>query len=143
MIEPPSMDALGGLESELPAAYAGFRATRYQVAAEDLRAGSTGTPSPVAFVVFPSYCAGSETFVRPISRGAALVRLVGQTFNMSRMGKLGFETLADMLRGAECFELPIGDLHQAIGAVRGLFERDDGIVILKRRQGSARWFRRA
>lgn len=125
MIERPSMDVLDGLASELPAAYEGFRATRYQVSSEDLRPGSKGTPSPVAFVAFPSFHAGLETRLRPISRAAAMIRLAGQAFNMLTMGKAAIETFADVIRGAECFELPMGDLHQAIGEIRGLFEPGD------------------
>ena len=108
MIERPSMDLLDGLASELPVAYERFRASRYQVSPDDLRAGSRGIPSPVAFIAFPSYRAGSVTGLRPISRSSALIRLAEQTFNMPRSGSRGVRTLADVVQRAECFELSIG-----------------------------------
>ena len=136
MIEPASMEVLNGLESELPVIYRRFRGRRYPVAADDLRMGATGEACPVAYVVFPAYRAGSVTGLQPVSRASALIRLAEQTFNMSRLGKLGIQTLADVLEGAECFELPIGDLQQAIREVRGLFERGYRPVTDRARPGT-------
>jgi hypothetical protein len=123
LIEPPSMAVLTGLLAELPVECERFRHRRYQVTAEDLRPDSTGVPCPVGFVVLPAYRPRSATQVRPVSRAKALMRLGEQTFNRARIGRAGIGTLADVVAGAECFELPIGDLDEAILAVRSLFSR--------------------
>jgi hypothetical protein len=123
LIEPPSMAVLSGLLSELPPEHEQYRHLRYQVTAEDLRQGSTGGPCPVGFVVLPAYRSGSVTGLLPISRAAALMRLGEQAFNRARIGNAGIETLARVVASAECFELPIGDLPQAISAVQSLFAR--------------------
>ncbi len=122
LIEPTSMPVLDGLASDLPFFYEGFRGLRYHVAAEDLRAGAIGAPGPIAFVVFPAYRPGSDTELRPMSRAAALIRIAEQSFNQPVMGRLGARTLFDVVGRAQCFDLPIDDLGDAIRAVRGLFE---------------------
>jgi len=130
LIEPPSMAVLTGLLPELPARCERFRHRRYQVTAQDLRPDSTGDPCPVGFVVFPAYRPGSVTHMRAISRATALMRLGEQTFHRARIARAGIKTLADVVAGAECFELPIGDLHEAILAVQSLFVRSaDGATI--------------
>ena len=123
LIEPPSMAVLAGVLPELPPECERFRHRRYQVTAEDLRPDSTGDSCPVGLIVFPAYRAGSATQVRPVSRTTALMRLGEQTFNRARIGSAGIGALADVVAGAECFELPIGDLHEAVLAVRSLFTR--------------------
>jgi hypothetical protein len=123
LIEPPSMAVLPGLLSELPSEHETFRHIRYQVSAEDLRRGSTGAPCPISYVVLPAYRSGSATRLRPVSRAAALMRLWEQTFNRARMGGTGITTLAEVVGGAECFELPIGDLQEAVRAIQSLFAR--------------------
>jgi hypothetical protein len=123
LVEPSSMAVLPGLVSDLPLLYERFRGVRYHVAAEDLRTGAIGSPCPVAFVVLPAYRPGSETRLRPLSRASALIRIAGQLFNRARLDEPGIQALAEVVRRAECFELPIGDLGDAIGEVQGLFER--------------------
>lgn len=122
LIEPSSMAVLSGLVSDLPAIYERFRGVRFHVAAEDLRTGATGSPCPVGYVVFPAYRAGSETRLHSISRAEAVIRIADQMFNRPEMGTLGIRSLAAVVGGAQCFELPIGDLGDAIREVRGLFE---------------------
>jgi hypothetical protein len=85
--------------------------------------GATGGPCSVGYVVLPAYHAASVTRLRPISRATALMRLGEQTFNRARMGGAGIVALARVVSGAECFELPIADLHEAIRAIEGLFAR--------------------
>jgi hypothetical protein len=140
LIERGSMAVLDGLASDLPAMYGRFRGVRYQVAAEDLRTGAEGSPCPIAYAVLPRYREGSATRLQPISRATALMRVWDQTFNRSGIGTFGIRTLANVLRGAECFELPIGDLHEAIQEIRSLFEpsRDARSDITARPYASSR-----
>src|SRR4029453_6827729 len=88
----------------------------------------------------PSSRPGAATQVRPVSRATALMRLGEQTFNRARIGRAGIETLADVVAGAQGFELPIGDFHKAILAVRSLFSRSaEGVTSdeARRRRGTA------
>src|SRR5204862_6200372 len=97
------------------------RPVRYEVPAEDRRRGCIGVPCPIRYVVLPEYDLGSMTRLRPVSRATALMRLGEQTFDRAQVGGGGITMLADVVGGAECFELPIGDLQEAIQAVRSLF----------------------
>jgi hypothetical protein len=76
----------------------------------------------VAFVVVPYYDEASDTRLESMSRSDALCALVQQNFNLDRFGARGFRLLADVVRGAECFRLTVGDLGAAVEAVEGLFD---------------------
>jgi hypothetical protein len=121
MIEPGSMDVLDGLEARLPAAYEGFRYVRHHVAPDDLRPGALGSPCPIRSLVIPSYRADGPTALAPIHRAEALELLARQTFNFGRLGRLGFETLAAVVRAADCYTLAISDLARAIASVGALY----------------------
>jgi hypothetical protein len=70
----------------------------------------------------PTYRPGSATRLRPMSRATAMIRLAEQTFNRRRMGTRGITTLGHVVAEAECYELTVGDLGEAIAAIRGAFE---------------------
>jgi hypothetical protein len=122
LMDPTSVDLLG-LGTELPAAYEAFRNVRHHLVAEDLRPGCMGFQATVGYVVTPSVVERSRTTLEPVNRAEALALLVDQCFNLRRIGARGFEALADVVRGAECHRLTMGDLPSAVRAVQGLFDR--------------------
>ena len=77
-------------------------------------------PALPAWVVFPKFAAGSASELRPVSRAQALLRAGDEAFNYSMLGSSGFETLANAIDGCTCFNLPFGDLHEALALLDGL-----------------------
>ena len=81
-----------------------------------------GGPVPVRYVVVPSYAPGVETALTPIARSEALQCLVQQSFNLGAQGTQGMEQVVQLLRGAACFALSVGDLERAVRLLRELIE---------------------
>jgi hypothetical protein len=77
-------------------------------------------PVPVRYVLFPRYVAGAETRLEPLPRPAALANLLAQSFSAKQHGARAIAQTVEMLRGADCYALTIGDLRQAVGQVRAL-----------------------
>lgn len=121
MLSDTSMAALPGLAESLPASYEAFRRLDHHLTADDLRPGALGSPSRVAFVVFPSYAPGRTTELVPLARSEALMEMIRGTFNLPRVGGKGVDTLGRVVRAADCYRLHIGALEPAIGLIRELF----------------------
>lgn len=124
MLSDTSMAALPGLADSLPASYEAFRRLDHHLTADDLRPGALGSPTRVAFVVFPAYAPGRTTELVPLARSEALMEMLRGTFNLQRVGGSGVETLGRVVRAADCYRLHIGALDPAVGLIRGLFARD-------------------
>lgn len=77
-------------------------------------------PAKMAWLVFPRFTAEVATSLRPISRAQALLRAGHEAFNYSMLGSVGFETLAGVIDGTACFDLPFGDLDEAIARLEEL-----------------------
>lgn len=77
-------------------------------------------PAVAAWLVFPWFGAGYETTLQPISRAKALLRAGQEAFNYSMLGAVGFETLADVVDGMACYDLPFSDLDAALEALEAL-----------------------
>jgi hypothetical protein len=71
-------------------------------------------PVPVRFVVLPRYAGHGRTTLTPIPRSAALQRLLEQSFSVRTHGAPGIGAIAEMLRGAACYALTVGDLSEAV-----------------------------
>lgn len=83
----------------------------------DFGAHSVGDPSPIRFIIFPRYAAGSVPRLRKMSPAAAAFELARHSMNRSTFGKRALPILADVVRGAECFDLQSGALEDACGIV--------------------------
>lgn len=81
--------------------------------AETVRADSLGVACPLRWVVFPTYAAGAEPELTPISRGEAAFALHEVCFNLNQCERLGLDVLAEAVRGARCFRLRTGDLTRS------------------------------
>jgi HprK-related kinase A len=66
------------------------------------------------WVVLPRYEAGAATQLTPLSKAQAVVRLVENAFNINVHGVRGFERLADLVDGCECFEFRYSRLDEAV-----------------------------
>ena len=71
-------------------------------------------------MAFPAYRAGGPTHAASIAPAAALVVLVGHCTNLPVHGQAGLETLADIVGRAPAYELAMGGLDEAVGAVDAL-----------------------
>lgn len=65
-------------------------------------------------VVTPRYVQGSTTALTPISRGTMLMRLVECTFDFTSQPRGNLDVLAALVQRAACYDLTIGDLHEAV-----------------------------
>ena len=120
VMEPPSLDVMPGLRDGLPASYEQFTLPRVHLVADDLRPGSAGGPCRIRYVIAPRYETGSETALVPVSCAEGLVLLAENCFNLHSVGGGALLVLAGLVRGAECYRLPIGDLGTAIGSILDL-----------------------
>ncbi|MDQ6674607.1 MAG: sortase [Chloroflexota bacterium] len=80
-------------------------------------------PVPVRFVILPHYADAAVTRLEPIARSEGLERLMQQSFSLSAHGVPGMRAVVEMLAGAECYALTIGNLHEAVALVRTLAHR--------------------
>ena len=115
-MEAPSLDAVG-IRSEVVDPDAERRA-QYHVVPAQLRGDAVGAPCRVRFVIFPSYRPGSTVALKPMSRAEAVVVLAENSFNLARFGADGVRLVADVVRGAECYRLSMGDLDEAVRCLR-------------------------
>jgi hypothetical protein len=72
------------------------------------------------WVVFPHYSAGEPTTLTPETKGKAFMRLAGHSFNYHVLGRLGFDTLGDLMDDATPFDLTYSDLDDAVSCLEML-----------------------
>ncbi|MGH9291702.1 MAG: hypothetical protein ACRD0B_00300 [Acidimicrobiales bacterium] len=102
----------GRLSPELDERASGKR----QVHPASLRPDPIGTPVPVAGVIFPRYEPGSETALEPISRAAAVVEMIANSFNFAKVGGGALQLLADTMENGFAYRMRVGRLSDAIAA---------------------------
>lgn len=122
--EEPSMEVIPELQGTLPPQMEWGSRIRYHIRPEDLRPDPVSGPVPIRFVVSPRYVAGSTTQLMPISRAEAVVMLAENCFNFDAFKGQALETLARVVEGAETYVLRIGNLEEAVAAVRDLVDRE-------------------
>jgi hypothetical protein len=71
-------------------------------------------PAAARWIVFPHYTAGEPTTLTPETKGKAFMRLAGHSFNYHVLGRLGFDTLGDLMDDATPFDLTYSDLDDAV-----------------------------
>jgi HprK-related kinase A len=71
-------------------------------------------PAVPRWIVFPRFEGGAAAELRRVSRADALLRVGREAFNYSLLGAAGFETLADLVEGCDCYELTFGELGEAL-----------------------------
>jgi hypothetical protein len=119
-IEPASLAVIPGLDGRLRTGRE-FVGSWYHTSPDDLRPGSIGEPCAVRLVAFPIYVEGAATELTPMTRSEALAHLIANSFNFERFGGRGLGILRDVVAGADCYRLSMGDLDAAVAAILGVF----------------------
>jgi hypothetical protein len=123
-LERPSMNAVFGPE-EPPLRWQTGR--QFQVRPADLRARAIGRACPVRYIVAPSYQAGAETALIPMTRAEAVVMMAQHAFHFDRFGGRGIELLGRVVAGAACYRAQVGDLDDAVRLIKR--EVDKGLEV--------------
>ena len=121
-LDPGSWALFPELEPDEPFPTDGYKESQWQVPPAAIRADAVGTQCPIGFVAFPVYKPGATTRLIPLTRGEALVELAKNTFRFDAEGRPTLAVLAEVVRGAEVYRLPNGDLTEAVAAVTRLFD---------------------
>jgi HprK-related kinase A len=74
------------------------------------RARETAAPG---WIVLPSYQAGVDARLTPLSKARGLMKMAENAFNYSVHGRCGFELLARFVDACGCYEFAYGDLGEA------------------------------
>lgn len=123
--EPPTLQLFPEVRRSLPPDCRVEGRSHYQVSPDDLRPGAVGGPCRIRYVIAPRYAKGSSTFLEPISRAAGVHTLAKNAFNFEDFGALALSALAEIVRGADCYRLSIGDLSEAVALIENLVRSDD------------------
>jgi len=75
------------------------------------RAGETAQPR---WIVLPMYASNLDAKLSALSKARTFMVLADQAFNYDLHGRRGFELLADVVSGCDCFEFEYGDLADAL-----------------------------
>ncbi len=89
------------------------------------RAAETARP---AWLVFPQYRAGAALRLDALSQAQAFMRVAGNSFNYSLLGRRGFDALGRVVDGSAGYALEYGRLDDALA----LFERLAGQRLAER-----------
>ena len=96
---------------------------QWHVAPDAIRANAVAGPCRAAVIAFALYQPGATTELVAVSKGEALVEMAKNTFRFREQGRRALDALADVVRGAECFRFPIGDLDAACEVIGALADR--------------------
>lgn len=66
------------------------------------------------WIVLPSYVAGQEPRLEPMSKAEALLRMAENSFNYATHGQRGFEVLADVVDQCDCYRFSYSNLDEAV-----------------------------
>ncbi len=124
-LEDPSISALARLGWHRPATPSDLGRSRH-VSADDLRPGSVGRTCRIRYVIAPRYRRGSATALELMSRAEAIVLLAENSLNLRGFGAEGLRVLRDVVRGAECYRLRMGELGAAVERVMDVVEEGVG-----------------
>jgi len=81
------------------------------------RVGETALPR---WIVFPRWVASAPAEFKPMSKARTCLTLAEQAFNYDIHGREGFEAVADLVDGCDCFEFSYGNLDDAVQAFADL-----------------------
>lgn len=66
------------------------------------------------WVIFPKYVAGAPALLTPRPKADSLLDLAGNAFNYALLGRLGFETLSEVVDRSDCYEFSYSRLDDAV-----------------------------
>ncbi len=85
-------------------------------------------PARPAWVIFPSYTPGAEARLEPLGKPKALLHCATNAFNYDVLGRLGFETAAQLIDRCDCYRYSYSDLEQAVAGMDALWTSASGGV---------------
>lgn len=71
-------------------------------------------PARPGWVVLPRFSSGAQTRLTPLPKARALMQLADNAFNYGLYGDRGFETLANLIENAGCYEFTYSRLEEAV-----------------------------
>jgi HprK-related kinase A len=76
------------------------------------------------WVIFPKYISGSSAKLTLRSKANSLLELGRNSFNYHVLGLAGFETLADVISGSDCYDFQYSQLEEAVAVFDQLAMRE-------------------
>jgi hypothetical protein len=103
----------------------GVQRARFQwhVSAEALRPSPWAGPCPVRYVFAPAYEPEALASLAPMTPAEAAARLLRHTLNLPRYRSRAVHLVAEIVRGAEAYDLVSGDLEGSVQAIRQIVQR--------------------
>jgi hypothetical protein len=80
-------------------------------------------PARPRWVVLPRYESGAASHMAPLSKARAFMHLADNAFNYDVHGRRGFELLAQVITGTDCFEFEYSALEEAVALFDDLARR--------------------
>ena len=74
------------------------------------------------WVIFPKYIADAPATLTPQSRGMSMLDLGSNSFNYTLLGRRGFEALARVVAGCDCYQFSYSRLDDAVAQFDALAE---------------------
>jgi len=74
------------------------------------------------WVIFPKYLAGAPATLTPHSRALSMLELGSNSFNYTLLGRSGFESLARVVAGCDCYQFSYSHLDEAVAQFDALAE---------------------
>ena len=75
------------------------------------------------WIVLPCYETGAGAQLAPLSKARTFMYLADQAFNYDVHGRRGFELLAQVVSGSDCFEFRYGTLDDAVAVIDDVARR--------------------
>lgn len=94
----------------------------WHVDVKSIRSDAVARPTPIRWVIAPTFQRGATTQLENMSRPEAVQLLLRVAFNAERFGGTGIRALVAAVRSARCARLVNGDLASAVAAVRRFLE---------------------
>jgi hypothetical protein len=126
---PKAIRAVAGLQDRLRPEYRELSRVRAYLTPSDVGAGVASAPTRVDFLIAPTFRFGAETSLEPMSRAEGLITLARNAFGLTPFGRDGILALAELVRGAGCYRLMIGDHDAALGLVNALVHGRWDVVV--------------
>ena len=126
-LDPGSQDVFPHLRPALPRTFEvdGLPTGQWQVHPRDAGDPETEHLPPAArptAIVFPRFDAAASLTLEPLEPEQALLRLLGQTFNLANVAQAGMDTLAELAATTPCFTLTHSDCAAAAERIEALLD---------------------
>jgi hypothetical protein len=84
-------------------------------------------PAAPRWIVLPRYVPHSPPILSYTSKAQTLMRLIESAFNFNIHGRTGFNLLADLVSGCDCYEFAYSDLDDAARTFKALSQSPDKV----------------